>query len=104
MPPITKAFTLTELVAVIFILTVLSNLMLDHVPDLSYDDEIFISEYHTSLAKAMANQETVVLENEMGLYDLRFNQNGTINEAKTMKGKKGDLIAHLGSSYLTYEN
>ena len=100
----TRAFTLSEVLVVILIISIMSSLSLKKIPTLNFDEEIFISEYHLSLAKAMAKKETISLTHPFSPYPLSFNQNGTINRAVSLAGHKHELIAHLGSSYLTYEN
>ena len=103
-PMQTKGFTLAEVLVVLFIISIMTTLSLNKLPSLHFEDDIFISEYHLSLAKAMAQKDTTSVAHPLSPYLLRFNQNGTIDKAATINGYQKEMIAHLGSSYLTYED
>ncbi len=93
---------MAELLVVIVIMTFLCLLYLPRYPSVDNSDYGFIADYLLAQSEAMKEKERVDLSSELD-DDIYFSENGNVNQAKTIKGKKHTIVIHLGNGYITYE-
>ena len=78
---------MVELLLVIMISVILSLNLSVRVKEYDGSDHLYISEYTSALAKAMASKERVDFRPEVNIsapYPIYFNQNGTYNTPHTL--------------------
>ena len=98
---------MVELLLVIMISVILSLNLSVRVKEYDGSDHLYISEYTSALAKAMASKERVDFRPEVNIsapYPIYFNQNGNVNMAQTIMMHKGSLTVSLRTGSLDYEN
>ena len=94
---------MAELLVVIVIMTFLCLLYLPRYPNVDYSDYDLINDYLLTQSEAMVTKKRVDLVNESVNGEVYFSQNGNVNQARTINGKKHTIVIHLGNGYITYE-
>lgn len=101
-----RGFMMLELVVVLFISSLIMVLCLPRIIKVNYDDYLFGNEYLLKQTSSMTKKEMVQVDNKYNLkikYPIYFNEDGNVNQAQTINGKKYNMVIHLGNGYLVYE-
>lgn len=103
----TKGYLMIEMMLVMVIMLSVSILCLPKYHSFNYDDYYFGNEYNLAKSEALKTCESTPVLNLRKLnvmFPIYFSENGNVNKAQTIKGKRYQMVVHLGNGYLSYEN
>lgn len=95
---IKKGFSLLEILLTLVIVSSMLVLTLPFYSDLDLKHLYFLNDYLLKQKDSLISHE----RNDVD-YGITFNENGRVNQAKTIDINSHKLIVHLGNGYITYE-
>ena len=81
------------------IVTSMLIITLNKVSNVNTDWAYFSNEYLYLQADSLTNKRN----NHLTSYPVSFNNQGKVNQARTLSFKSKNIVIHLGTGYLTYE-